>query len=313
MRCQKIMFSSVSHEFRTPLNWILNSYYFIKSSWDLISDKVNTSPNGVSHTNDIIDDNCMKIARYIKMGSSSSNLLVALVEDILNLSKMDAGNFSLNVDSFSIKTLIDEVYDLFIFQWKQKKLEFVIDFDKSLTNINIISDKLCVRQVLLNLLSNATKFTFEGMIKLSIKLKTENNNTMLQFKVEDSGIGIKSEDQDKLFVLFGMMNKQTDAFQINSNGWGIGLTVSKKYIQYLEGDIYLKSTYGVGTQVVFHIPYEESKHELSEMPLSDWDGVDINFESFSDLQVPSETTDENLSLEERILKSTMENKPRKLP
>ena len=109
---------------------------------------------------------------------------------------------------------------------------------------------------MLNLISNAYKFTFEGMIRLDIKSFESNRNKMIEFKVEDTGIGIKEEHQSKLFKLFGMIHDydQQDELNLNPNGSGIGLTVSKKYLEYLNGDINLKSELNKGTTVCFYIP-----------------------------------------------------------
>ena len=110
------MFASASHEFRTPLNAILNSFNFLKNSIDLMMNNIRDFAEENYQITTVLDKNYEIISKFIKIGSNSSTLLLALVEDILNLSKMDAGNFTLSIDKFSIKTLIDEVYDLFIFQ-----------------------------------------------------------------------------------------------------------------------------------------------------------------------------------------------------
>ena len=122
----------------------------------------------------------------------------------------------------------------------------------------IRSDIMRLKQVLLNFLSNAYKFTFQGSIKITVCSVKMGDNDFIKFCVSDTGIGIKQENQCKLFKLFSMINNdenpQNSNDLINPNGCGIGLTVSKRYIEYLKGSISLKSELGKGTSVTFHIP-----------------------------------------------------------
>ena len=193
-----------------------------------------------------------RLAKYVRMGSTSATLLLSLIEDILDLSKFETGNFSINNDWFNVNELIDEVNDMFSFQCERKdlKLEFSCGID--LRDGQIYSDRGRIKQVFLNLLSNAIKFTFHGKIVVRARiLKSLNSDDrFVEFSVEDTGIGIKEEDQIKLFKLFGMVSKSKN---INPNGCGIGLTVSKKYVEHMGGDIELRSKFGVGTLIKFTI------------------------------------------------------------
>ena len=101
------------------------------------------------------------------MGSNSSILLLSLIEDILDLSKMDSGTFKINASKFNLKDLIDEVYDLFYFQCMLKKISFEVDMDRKAKEVIMNSDKGRIKQILLNLISNSFKFTFKGGIKLT--------------------------------------------------------------------------------------------------------------------------------------------------
>ena len=139
---------------------------------------------------------------------------------------MDAGIFTINNSNFYIKELIEEVYEIFKQQWDLKHIKFLVNFDKSLNEYMVKSDKSRLKQILMNLLSNSCKFTFAGSISISVESDLIGNEEVIKFWVTDTGIGIKEENQSKLFKLFGMVenNNQRD---INPNGWGIGLTVSK--------------------------------------------------------------------------------------
>ena len=165
------------------------------------------------------------------MGLNSSILLLSLIEDILDLSKIDAGTFSINISNFNLSDLIDEVYDVYHFQCLEKKLRLEVDIEPCLEQFFISSDRGRIKQVLLNLISNSFKFTFEGMIKLSISIIRVRRKEYINFIVEDTGIGIKQEDQDKLFKLFGMIkneeSKENRNLNLNPNGCGIGLNVCK--------------------------------------------------------------------------------------
>ena len=151
------------------------------------------------------------------MGLNSSILLLSLIEDILNLSKIDAGTFSINVSTFSLTELVDEVYDIYHFQCLEKKLRLEVNIEPCLEQFHISSDRGRIKQVLLNLISNSFKFTFQGMIKLSISIIRVRSKEYINFIVEDTGIGIKDKDQDKLFKLFGMINNEETKENINSS------------------------------------------------------------------------------------------------
>lgn len=142
------------------------------------------------------------------MGSNSSVLLLSLIEDILDLSKMEGGTFKVNQSEFSVKELIDEVYDLFYFQCMLKKIKFELKISPEINTLKAFSDKGRIKQVLLNLLSNAFKFTFKGEIVLGCKIYLCEEGEYIAFTVKDTGIGIKREDQKGLFKLFGMISNK---------------------------------------------------------------------------------------------------------
>jgi len=127
------MFASVSHEFRTPLNAIMNSYQFIGDMFEKIMAECIKS--GVKKKEVATHSNHIK--RFIKMGNNSSVLLLALIDDILDLSKMEAGTFTINNSYFKIKGLIEEVYDIFNTQCEQKGLLMNLDIDKQLIGADI--------------------------------------------------------------------------------------------------------------------------------------------------------------------------------
>ena len=134
-----------------------------------------TSVRSVNSVYSSIQEFSSKIRKFINIGNSSSILLYSLIEDILDLSKIEAGTFFINISSFSVVDLIDEIMQVFQFQWIQKKIELHAKIDPRIKNIKIDSDRWRIKQVLLNLMSNAIKFTFEGGILITACI-TENND-----------------------------------------------------------------------------------------------------------------------------------------
>jgi len=199
-----------------------------------------------------------KIQNYIKMGHTSTLLLLSLVEDVLDMSKIEAGTFKVNYGWFSVKELIEETYELFTYQCTQKKIQLNLSLHPKLFDVFIESDKGRVKQVLLNLMSNSLKFTFQGHIHLSANFYDEDEES-IEFEVSDTGMGIKDEEQDEVFQMFGMASSHKE---VNMHGWGIGLKVSKTYIEILGGEIWINSKFGEGTNVKFIIPNKSLEPRL---------------------------------------------------
>ena len=178
--------------FRTPLNAILNSYRFIENTFEEMLRIFNKKDRLSSDQQDrLILAESKKMKKFISMGSNSSILLLSLIEDILDLSKMDSGTFKINASKFNLKDLIDEVYDLFYFQCMLKKISFEVDMDRKAKEVIMNSDKGRIKQILLNLISNSFKFTFKGGIKLTWNLVFKDDERFIRFVVLDTGIGIK--------------------------------------------------------------------------------------------------------------------------
>lgn len=259
IKCQRIMFASTSHEFRTPLNAIINSCKLVRSSFGNITDMAEECGISFSDRVDFIRD-CNKIHKFLSIGVNSSELLLALVEDVLSLSKIEANIFTIQKSRFNIRGMIEEVTELFRFQCEAKKLELSVDIEEDLENYSMTSDKLRVKQTLINLIGNAYKFTFKGHIKILVRRCLLRGQRGIEFTVEDTGVGISEQDKTKLFKLFGMLDK-TKA--INPNGCGIGLTISKKYIECLQGELHVESVVDEGTTMKFVLPDEVAKLDSS--------------------------------------------------
>ena len=208
---------------------------------------------------------------------------------------MEAGTFFINISSFWVFDLVNEILEVFQFQWNQKKLELTIKIDSRLKVLSIDSDRGRIKQVLLNLISNAVKFTFQGGILITASIS--NSNDFIQFWVKDSGIGIKKKNMSKLFSLFSMLEIGKD---INPNGWGIGLTVSKKYIERLGGSIWVKSKYNEYTKVYFKIPLILSSYSLS------WNQDNENeLEEFNNIPTTNQISIEAVPEKQKIYSKNM--------
>ena len=251
------MLSSISHEFRTPINAFSNSLLLLESNYLSHLQKLNRWINENQMKEIITQKQIETNERFFKIWKISTTGLMCLVEDILDLAKLEAGTFLLNEHLFKISTLLSEIEYIFEFQWIQKGITFKLDVNEEVMKSSFKSDIGRIRQVLINLISNAFKFTMEGGITLHIRVKSEFDPIRferwryLKIKVSDTGIGINESEIPKLFKLFGMVNQYRN--NINSRGTGLGLSISKKIIESLGGTIKLTSKEGVGTKVKFSI------------------------------------------------------------
>ena len=266
----QMMFSSVSHEFRTPINAFTNSMLLIESIYQQFLDKLSESRFDGIRDELFTKHSEITSNRFFKICKISTTSLLSLVEDILDLAKIEAGTFKLNKQPFDVHTLIEEIKYIFEFQWTQKGITFKVNVNDDLMNSSFCSDTGRIKQVLINLISNACKFTFEGRITLNVFESHEFDQTSferakyLKFEVHDTGIGIDENEIPKLFKLFGTVSQnQTN---VNSRGTGLGLAISKKIVESLGGSIYLKSMKSIGTKVTFTV--KESHQTLNEIEQS---------------------------------------------
>ena len=255
--CIQLMLASISHEFRTPINAFSNSLLLLESNYQTVLKKLQ-EPQYINIKNQLISQKQVETdERFYKICKISTTSLMCLVEDILDLAKIEAGTFSLNEQPFSICSLVKEIEYIFEFQWTQKGITFDVEVDHELIDSTFWSDMGRIKQVLINLISNAYKFTMKGGIILQIKpVVNRESNTLdqwrfVKFTVIDTGIGIHEKEIPKLFKLFGMVNQHRN--NINSRGSGLGLSISKKIVESLGGIIKLKSKLDIGTNISFTV------------------------------------------------------------
>jgi signal transduction histidine kinase len=187
----------------------------------------------------------------LKIIRHSGEHLISLITDILDMSKIEAGRTDLNPATFNFSRLVENLASMFRFAAHAKglQLEVVVDGDSV---VYLVGDEGKIRQVLINLLGNAIKFTARGQIKLHITLQRRNAQLWLSARVQDTGSGITEEQQGKLFQPFSQIKRGLKA----QEGTGLGLAIGRGYARLMGGDITVTSTLGQGSIFCFEIPIE---------------------------------------------------------
>lgn len=223
-RAKSKFLATMSHELRTPLNSIINFAYLLSSQTE-----------GELNANQI--DLAMRI-------EESGRHLLALINDILDLSKIESGKMDLIIEEFNFNELFNFVYSSFKPFLEEKKISVILNFADS---IEIFADKMKIKQVIFNLFSNAVKYTEQGIIEVTAKI----SDAQLRFSIKDTGRGIKPEDLEKIFEEFIRVDFSTN---VSITGTGLGLPISKKLIEMHGGTITAESEYGKGSIFTFTIP-----------------------------------------------------------
>ena len=248
-QAKSIFLARMSHELRTPLNAILGFANILKKSMNAnIQEKEN-----------------------LNIIKKSGEHLLNIINEILELSKIEAGKIEINPKNFDFFELIKEIEDIFAFRCEAKNLKFEINLSNDLPNF-IKTDEQRLRQILINLLGNALKFTNEGQISLYIY----NLNNKLFFEVKDTGIGIDITNQEKIFKPF----EQVKLNNYTQQGTGLGLAITKELISLLGGTIYVKSQINKGSEFYFSINYE--KANMAELTLKSQAKEIIGIKKFQD-------------------------------
>ncbi|MBN1598206.1 MAG: PAS domain S-box protein [Bacteroidales bacterium] len=222
---KSIFLANMSHEIRTPINAVIGFS-------ELLSQELHDE----------------RLESYLTSIKSSSKTLFSLIEDVLDLSKIEAGEVTIRSEFVSINSVLEEIKNIFWLKMKQKKLEFRIEVDNNVPDALYI-DEIRVRQVLINLVGNAFKFTESGSIVLSIaaeKLIAGDNNSRINLViyVSDTGIGIPEEYQDIIFHAFKQQDEQDSR---KYGGTGLGLSITRRLVELMNGQIHLESKPGKGS------------------------------------------------------------------
>jgi PAS domain S-box-containing protein len=226
--------ANMSHELRTPLNAILGFSQLMQRSTNLTREQ----------------------QQNIRIINRSGEHLLALINQILDLAKIEAGRITFNPTDFKLSSLLNEVEEMFQLQAREQQLQLIFDCSSDIPEY-VQTDQLKLRQVLINLLSNAIKFTKEGGIAVRVRAVREGENQQtpiinyqLHFEIEDTGAGIAADELDQLFQAF----VQTKTGTKSQQGTGLGLAISQEFIKLMGGLITVCSEVGRGTTFAFDIP-----------------------------------------------------------
>lgn len=222
-------FANMSHEIRTPMNGII----------------------GLSQLA-LLKPSTPEIKNYLeKIYRSSSNLL-DILNDILDFSKLEANGFPIEKISFNLDVLLEDICHLFEFEIKEKNLHFEIKISDDVPK-NLIGDSGKLRQVLINLISNAKKFTEQGQVIISIDVKNGTyNSAQLYFSISDTGIGLT---QEQIEILFNPFSQADTSINRKYGGTGLGLSISKQLVELMQGKLIVTSVYGEGSTFSFDLPF----------------------------------------------------------
>ena len=222
--------AAMSHEIRSPMNAILGTLELLESS----------NLGG-------------EMVTLIQTCRTSANWLLSVVNDILDFSKIESGTFSLHPDIFEFNALVYELQGLFFKRAHDKGLMFLMQVDPGIPPM-LRGDATRLRQILVNLLNNAVKFTEKGQVQLSVELRSNRDSVVdLLFSVRDTGIGIRPEDQGKLFREFAQVESGDTR---RYGGSGLGLVICKRLVELMGGDMGLESEFGRGSRFWIELPLE---------------------------------------------------------
>ena len=204
-----------------------------------------------------IPDTELERIQDIKLSGES---LLDIINEILDISKIEANRLELEQIEFSLRDILQKVIRLLSVKIFQDKLEFICDIDPEIPDV-LVGDPIRIRQILINLVGNAIKFTDKGNVTISVKqLKTTSNTISLNFSIEDTGIGIPEEKIKDLFKSFSQVDSSTTR---KHGGTGLGLSISKKLVTMMGGEIKVKSELGKGSSFSFTLKLKLGKQSES--------------------------------------------------
>lgn len=263
-RAKSLFISQMSHEIRTPINTIMGMNEVI-----------------------IRESDDEEIVKYASTVAASSKALLAIVNDVLDISKIEAGKMEIVESKYNVANLLTDVYDMVVNRAKNKSLSLEVRCEEDVP-LHLLGDASRLTQVLLNLLTNAIKYTHKGGIVMSVSTPRSGEGVFLHIEIKDTGIGISPENMDKLFEKF-------ERLEINKNqnieGSGLGLFITKNLVELMGGTITAQSVYGKGSVFTVLIPQKVESAET--IGLFD---PEKQRDSMNNSRIQSEFTAENVKI-----------------
>ena len=236
---KEVFVANMSHEIRTPLNGIIGIV-------DILLKDQTTSA---------------KVKKRLEIMKHSSKMLSNIVDDILDFSALQSGKVRLFKKEFSMQKMLKYIENVLMPSIQEKNLEFIIELDEDLED-SLIGDEMRLTQVLSNLISNARKFTNEGSISLKVTtLQKDSENISIRIEVSDTGIGMSEEIQKELFTAF-IQGDQSNTKE--HKGTGLGLVISKKLVELMDGTIFVESQEGKGTSFFVDLSFTYTKSVIDQ-------------------------------------------------
>lgn len=284
-KAKSVFLSNMSHEIRTPINAIMGFDEMI-----------------------IRDTNNPDVLSYAKDIRSSSRALLSLINDILDFSKIEAGKMEIIPVQYDLSSLINDLVNMISIRAKDKGLEFNVNVDPNIPHL-LYGDELRIRQCVLNILTNAVKYTKRGSVNMNVSFSLINiNQIMLRFQVVDTGVGIKQEDINKLFDAFERIDEKRNR---TIEGTGLGMNIVKQMLELMSSHLEIKSEFGKGSDFAFGI----QQVVLDHTPVGDFtkmlsDSMNSNTEFHDTFTAPNakilfvDDTPLNLKVVTALLKRT---------
>ena len=236
--------ANMSHEIRTPINAVLGMNEMILRE----SRQGRELPAGQTEE---VRETFDQIGFYAREAESAGRSLLTLINDILDFSRIEAGRMELVGGPYQLSAVLNDVSSTCGFRAREKGLEFIFDTDPSLPD-QLFGDEVRVREILMNLLTNAVKYTERGFVRFTVRGGERSGSAIaLKFIVEDSGVGIRREDMGKLFSKFQRLDLQRNS---TVEGSGLGLVITKSLLDMMDGTISVESEYGRGSVFTVILP-----------------------------------------------------------
>jgi PAS domain S-box-containing protein len=232
--------ANMSHELRTPMNVVIGMSQLLAQT-ELSTKQLN----------------------YAEKISLSAKSLISIINDILDFSKVELGKLVLEQIDFSLEVIVQNIADMFVHRAGEKGIELLYSISPDVP-LKLVGDSLRINQILVNLISNALKFTHQGEIIIRIdKIAETQQHVSLQFEVADTGIGMSQAQQAHIFDAFTQADSSTTR---NYGGSGLGLAITKRLVELMGGKIWLESREGLGSTFTFTIVLERQDHEFISLP-----------------------------------------------